>query len=68
MITEVFIDLELVFKGLSHIKQAKCAGEFYCWLSKQQQKEFAAKIIEGADDDALIGELESRGYDVKKYD
>ena len=68
MITEVFIDLEMVFKGLSHIKQAKCAGEFYCWLSKQQQQEFAAKIIEGADDDTLIGELERRGYDVKKDD
>ena len=66
MITEVFIDLEQVFKGLSHIKQAKCAGEFYCWLSKRQQQEFAAKIIEGADDDTLIGELERRGYDVKK--
>ena len=66
MITEVFIDLEMVFKGLSNIKQAKCAGEFYCWLSKRQQKEFAAKIIEDADDDALIDELERRGYDVKK--
>ena len=66
MITEVFIDLEKVFKGLSHIKQAKCAGEFYCWLSKRQQQEFAAKIIEGVDDDTLIGELERRGYDVKK--
>ena len=66
MITEVFIDLEQVFKGLSHIKQAKCVGEFYCWLSKRQQKEFAAEIIEGADDDTLIDELERRGYEVKK--
>ena len=68
MITEVFIDLEKVFKGLSHIKQVKCVGEFYCWLSKQQQKEFAAQIIEDADDDTLIGELERRGYNVKKDD
>lgn len=68
MITEVFIDLEQVFKSLSHIKQAKCAGEFYCWLSKRQQQEFAAKIIEGADDDTLIAELERRGYNVKKDD
>ena len=29
MITEVFIDLEKVFKGLSHIKQVECAGKFY---------------------------------------
>ena len=68
MITEVFIDLEKVFNGLGNIKQAKCAGEFYCWLSKRQQQEFAAKIIEGADDDVLIAELERRGYDVKKND
>ena len=68
MITEVFIDLEKVFKGLSHIKQVKCAGEFYCWLSKQQQQEFAAKIIDEVDDDLLVAELERRGYNVKKYD
>ena len=68
MITEVFIDLEQVFKGLSHIKQVNCVGEFYCWLSKRQQQEFAAKIIEGSDDDVLIGELERRGYNVKKDD
>ena len=68
MITEVFIDLEQVFKGLSHIKQAKCVGEFYCWLSKRQQQEFAAQIIDEVDDDTLIAELERRGYDVKKND
>ena len=66
MITEVFIDLEKVFKGLSHIKQFECTGKFYCLLSKRQQKEFAAKIIEGADDDVLIGELERRGCNFKK--
>ena len=66
MITEVFIDLEMVFKGLSHIKQAKCVGEFYCWLSKRQQQEFASNIIDKVDDDTLIGELERRGYNVKK--
>lgn len=68
MITEVFIDLEKVFKGLSHIKQFECTGEFYCWLSKQQQQEFAERIIEDADDDTLIGELERRCYNVKKDD
>ena len=66
MIAEVFIDLEMVFKGLSHIKQAKCVGEFYCWLSKRQQQEFASNIIDEVDDDTLIGELERRGYNVKK--
>lgn len=66
MITEVFIDLEKVFKGLSHIKQFECTGKFYCWLSKRQQKEFASKIIEYADDDILIDELEQRGYNIKK--
>ena len=68
MITEVFIDLEMVFKGLSHIKQAKCVGEFYCWLSKRQQQEFASNIIDEVDDDTLIDELERRGYNVKKHD
>ena len=66
MITEVFIDLEMVFKGLSHIKQVNCVGEFYCWLSKRQQQEFASNIIDEVDDDTLIGELERRGYNVKK--
>ena len=66
MITEVFIDLEKVFKGLSHIKQVECTGKFYCWLSKRQKQEFVAKVIEYADNDVLIGELERRGYNVKK--
>lgn len=57
MITEVFIDLENVFKGLGHTKQVECAGKFYCWLSKRQQQEFAAQIIDEVDDDTLIDEL-----------
>ena len=68
MITEVFIDLEKVFKGLSKIKQVECTGKFYCWLSKRQQKEFVALIIEYADDDTLIDELQCRGYNIKKGD
>lgn len=68
MITEVFIDLEKVFKGLSHTKQVECTCKFYCWLSIQQQQEFDAKIIGEVDDDTLIDELERRGYDVKKDD
>jgi len=37
-------------------------------LSKRQQYEFAAKIIDEVDDDILIGELECRGYEFKKDD
>ena len=68
MITEVFIDLENVFKGLSKIKQVECTGKFYCWLSKRQQQEFAKLIIEYMDSCILIDELEHRGYNVKKDD
>ena len=68
MITEVFIDLENVFKDLSNIKQVKCTCEFYCWLSKRQQQQFISEIIEDADDDTLIDELKRRGYNVKKDD
>ena len=68
MITEVFIDLEKVFKGLSNIKQVECTGKFYCWLSKRQQQSFASLIIEDVDSRILIEELEHRGYNVKKDD
>ena len=68
MITEVFIDLEKVFKGLSKIKQVECTGKFYCWLSKRQQQEFAKLIIEYMDSCILIDELKRRGYEVEKDD
>ena len=68
MITEVFIDLEKVFKGLSKIKQVECTGKFYCWLSKRQQQSFAVRIIDEVDNDTLIDELQRRGYEVKKDD
>ena len=68
MITEVFIDLEKVFNGLSKIKQAECVLNFYDWLNSNQQGQFIAKIIEDADDDVLINELGRRGYNVKKDD
>lgn len=35
---------------------------------KSQQEQFISEIIEDADDDVLIGELERRGYEVKKDD
>ena len=68
MITEVFIDLEKVFKGLSNIKQVECTGKFYYWLSKRQQQEFAKLIIEYMDSCILIDELKRRGYEVEKDD
>lgn len=40
MITEVFIDLEKVFKGLGNIKQAECVRNFYDWLNSNQQEQF----------------------------
>ena len=68
MITEVFIDLEKVFKGLGNIKQAKCVSNFYDWLNSNQQEQFISEIIEDADDDVIIDELKRRGYNVKKDD
>lgn len=35
---------------------------------KVKKKQFISEIIEDADDDALIDELERRGYNVKKDD
>ena len=35
---------------------------------KIQQEQFIAEIIEDADDDVLINELERRGYNIKKDD
>lgn len=61
MITEVFIDLENVFKGLTHIKQDECTSNFYDMLQRDQQVEFIARIIEDADDDTLIDEVQRRG-------
>ena len=66
MITEVFIDLEKVFNGLSKIKQAECVSNFYDWLNSNQQEQFIAEIIEDADDDVLINELVRKGYEIKK--
>lgn len=61
MITEVFIDLEKVFNGLSNIKQVECTGKFYSWLPNDKQQEFIAEIIENAEDDILIDEVQRRG-------
>ena len=68
MIAEVMIDIDDAFNSLSYMEQAECVSNFYDWLNSNQQEQFIAEIIEDADDDVLIGELERRGYDVKKDD
>ena len=66
MIAEVTIDIDDAFNSLSYMEQAECVSNFYDWLQKSQQKQFISEIIEDADDDVLIHELERRGYNVKK--
>ena len=68
MIAEVTIDIDDAFNSLSYMEQAECVSNFYDWLNSNQQEQFIAEILEDADDDVLIGELERRGYDVKKDD
>lgn len=68
MIAEVTIDIDDAFNSLSYMEQAECVSNFYDWLNSNQQEQFIAEIIEDADDDVLIGELERRGYNVKKDD
>ena len=66
MIAEVTIDIDDAFNSLNYMEQAECVSNFYDWLNSNQQEKFIAEIIEDADDDVLIDELERRGYDVKK--
>ena len=68
MIAEVTIDIDDAFNSLSYMEQAECVSNFYDWLNSNQQEQFIAEILEDADDDVLIDELEHRGYDVKKDD
>ena len=68
MIAEVTIDIDDAFNSLNDMEQAECVSNFYDWLNSNQQEQFIAEILEDADDDVLIGELERRGYDVKKDD
>ena len=68
MIAEVTIDFDEAFNSLSYMKQYESISNFYDWLNSNQQKQFIAEIIEDADDDVLIYELERRGYNVKKDD
>ena len=66
MIAEVTIDIDDAFNSLNYMEQAECVSNFYDWLQKSQQEQFIDEIIEDADDDVLIGELERRGYNIKK--
>lgn len=68
MIAEVTIDIDDAFNSLNYMEQAECVSNFYDWLNNSQQAQFISEIISDADDDVLIGELERRGYDVKKDD
>jgi len=68
MIAEVTIDIDDAFNSLSYMEQAECVSNFYDWLNSNQQEQFIAEIIEDADDDVLIDELERRGYNIKKGD
>lgn len=65
---DVSIDIDEAFNSLNYMEQAECVSNFYDALTSNQQAEFIAQIIEDADDDALIDELERRGYELKKDD
>ena len=65
---DVSIDIDEAFNSLNYMEQAECVSNFYNWLQKIQQEQFIAEILEDAHDDALIDELERRGYEVKKDD
>ena len=70
MKAEVTIDIDIddAFNSLNYMGQAECVSDFYDALSCNQQQEFIAQIIEDADEDTLINELERRGYELKKDD
>lgn len=68
MIAEVTIDIDDAFNSLNYMEQAECVSNFYDWLNSNQQEQFIAEILEDANDDTLICELERRGYNVKKDD
>lgn len=61
MRAEITIDMDDAFNSLNYMEQAECVSNFYDALSCNQQKEFIAQIIEDADDDTLIDEVQRRG-------
>ena len=68
MIAKVTIDIDDAFNSLNYMEQAECVSNFYDWLNSNQKEQFISEIIEDADDDVLIDELERRGYNDKKDD
>lgn len=68
MIAEVIIDIDEAFDSLDNDESTECVSNFYAALPHRHQHEIIAQIIEDADDDELIGELERRGYKIKKDD
>ena len=63
MIAEVTVDIDIddAFNSLNYMEQAECVSNFYDALVSNQQQEFIARIIEDADDDVLIDEVQRRG-------
>lgn len=62
MIAKVTIDIDDAFNSLNYMEQAECVSNFYDMLQRDQQVEFIARIIEDADDDVLIDEVQRRGF------
>lgn len=58
---DVSIDIDEAFNSLNYMEQAECVSNFYDWLNNSQQEQFIAQIIEDADDDTLIDEVQRRG-------
>ena len=61
MITEVTIDIDDAFDSLGNDESVECVSNFYEALSHRHQHEIIAQIIEDADDDILIDEVQRRG-------
>lgn len=61
MKVDITIDMDDAFNSLNYKEQAECVSNFYDALVSNQQQEFIARIIEDADDDTLIDEVQRRG-------
>lgn len=61
MIAEVTIDIDEAFNSLNYMEQAECVSNFYAALPHRHQHEIIAQIIEDADDDTLIDDVQRRG-------
>ena len=68
MKAQVIIDIDEAFDSLDNDESTECVSNFYAALPHRHQHEIIAQIIEDADDDTLIDELERRGYEIRKDD